>query len=114
MKYFTVLTVITLLTYHSSCFASSYTTEHSDEWQFSLLTETCAEELEAAIAYAAQKISQVEKIEKVFPKTIGYQYFKIEFRSPTDQDGLTYEFQYWSKNDEHTQCTRVDPLGFVY
>lgn len=82
----------------------------NDAWSFKLITETCAQELEEAVAMIGLPASTII----TYPETIGLRYFKIQLRAPGSSEVSEYEFEYWTDGDEQMDCTDVSPMGFIY
>ena len=88
-----------------------------ESWKTELLLDTCATELKEAIKYAADRL-EGRKV-AILPDTIGYQYFNVIFKTQKGKLALPsgvveYQFQYWTVDDEHTECKRIEPMGPIY
>jgi hypothetical protein len=102
-------------------FATDY--QVSDEkWSSKLLSETCPKQLKQAINYVQNKLKRNKEYVAIIPENIGYKYFNIEFKevvnnivfSKPSSNRIIHQFEYWSHDDAHTKCTRVESTDFIY
>jgi hypothetical protein len=82
----------------------------SEVWSFALITETCSDQLAQAISEITLPASTII----TYPETMGDQYFKLQFQLPGQSELSVYEFEYWTENDEHLVCERIEPVDWVY
>lgn len=90
-----------------------------ETWSSNLLIDTCNEKLEEAIAYGLRDYHGEATLVPMIPPTIGYKYFNITFKKVEGEGevvvpDLVYQLEYWSEDDQHEICTRVEPVDFVY
>jgi hypothetical protein len=90
-------------------FAEGYEVS-KNRWSFNLITDTCGDQLEAAIKAINLPASTVI----TYPETIEHRYFSLEFRSPGSSEVSKYEFEYWTEGDEQLVCERVEPMDWIY
>ncbi len=108
MKSFSAIVFLLLVTSFNA-FATSYEVGE-ESWSFDLITETCSDQLEEAIASLDWPASTVI----TYPETMGYKYFKVLLTKPGQSQVFEYEFEYWTENDEHLVCNRIEPLDYIY
>ena len=94
-----------------------------DLWTLDLLIETCSEELEEAVAEVIALYKSLYGLDKeivgVLPESLGYQYFRVEFKEFKEgylidlEEPFVFQFQYWTYRDEHIRCLKVEPHNIV-
>lgn len=88
----------------------------NEQWDSKLLLETCPKELKNATEFVKKYVKN-DKLIAIIPKTIGYQYFNVTFKvlenGMATKDAFTFEFEYWTEDDQHEKCTRVEAMDVL-
>jgi|GEM_PF-4542392 len=90
----------------------------NERWSIDLLTETCPRKLSKEISSVLKGLDN-KNLVSVLPETIGYKYFKVEFKElkngiVSSEAAAVFEFEYSSLDDQHLVCDSILPQDFVY